>query len=394
MSGEAPATRGAAAALSGIGPRGVDVRPVDSGRDLDAFIRLPWRIYEDDPAWIPPLRQDVRALLDARKHPFHRHAQVACFIAWNGAHAVGRIAAVLNHRHIEFHGEAAGFFGLFETVDDAGVSHALLETAEQWLGERGMRIIRGPFNLSTNDELYSGGVLVDGFGFSPLVMMGHTPPYYAPLLERAGYVRSKDLLCYWLAGEQPPERLTRGAERLLRREGITIRAIDMRRFEAEVAAVQDIYNSAWERNWGFVPMSEHEIHHLAKQLRPAINPRLCAIAEIGGQPVGFALGLPDYNQALRHTDGRLFPIGLLKLLWYRRKIDAARVLTLGVKAGYRNKGLDALLILHIWKEGVRAGYAKGECSWILEDNWDMRRGLERIGASVYKTYRVYEKPLD
>ena len=371
----------------------VEVRQVAGRRERDAFLRLPWRIYGDDPAWVPPLLHDVRTLLDPDRHPFHEHAEVACFLAWRGDRPVGRIAAILNRAHIEFHEEQAGFFGLWETIDDAGVAGALLETAEQWLSERGMRTIRGPFNLSTNDELYSGGVLIDGFGFPPIVMMAHSPPYYPSLLEGAGYSKSMDLLSYWLAGEQPPERLTRGADRILRREGIVIRPIDMRRFDAEVAVVQDIYNSAWERNWGFLPMTGAEIQHMAKQLRPVINPRLCAIAEADGEPVGFALGLPDYNQAIRHVNGRLLPFGLLKLLWYRRRIDAARVLTLGVKRGYRNKGLDALLILHIWREGVRAGYAKGECSWILEDNWDMRRGLERIGASVYKTYRVYEKQL-
>jgi hypothetical protein len=371
----------------------VEVRALHGKRDLDHFIMLPWRIYADDPAWIPPLMHDVRTLLDPKKHPFHEHAQVACFLAWRGGEPVGRIAAILNQRHIDFHQEQAGFFGLFESIDDPAVSDALLDTAERWLAERGMSVIRGPFNLSTNDELYGGGVLTDGFSFPPIVMMPHTPPYYPALLEGAGYHKSKDLLSYWLSGDVPPERLTRAADRLLQREGITIRPIEMRRFRAEVDVIQDIYNSAWERNWGFVPLTENEIRFLAKQLRPVVNPDLCAIAEFGGEPVGFALGLPDYNQALRHANGRLFPFGLLKILWHRRHIDAARVLTLGIKPGHRHKGLDALLILHLWREGVRSGQPKGECSWILEDNWDMRRGLERIGAKVYKTHRVYEKPL-
>lgn len=361
--------------------------------ELGQFIRLPWRIYAGDPAWVPPLEQDVRKLLDPAKHPFHEHAEVATFLAWRNGEVVGRIAAILNRQHIEFHGEPAGFFGLFETIDDPAVAEALLDTAERWLADRGMKIIRGPFNLSTNDELYGGGVLIDGFGYPPIVMMPHSPPYYPALLERAGYHKSKDLLSYWLSGEEPPERLLRASQRLLEREGITIRALDVHRFDAEVAAIQDIYNSAWERNWGFVPMTEREIRFLAKQLKPVVHPDLCAIAEFRGEPVGFALGLPDYNQALRHVNGRLFPFGLLKFLWHRRRIDAARVLTLGIKPGHRHKGLDALLILHLWREGVRSGYSKGECSWILEDNWDMRRGLERIGATVYKTYRVFEKPL-
>ena len=384
---------GAAPAAGTAADTGVEVRPIAGRRERAAFIGLPWRIYAGDPVWVPPLRHDVRKLIDPRRHPFHRHADVACFLAWRDGRPVGRIAAILNRAHVEFHDESVGFFGLFETVDDRAVASALLETAERWLAERGMHAIRGPFNLSTNDELYSGGVLIEGFGSPPLVMMAHSPRYYPGLLEQAGYRKCKDLLAYWLAGDEPAERLTRSKDRLLQRAGITIRPIDLDRFAAEVATVQDIYNDAWERNWGFVPMTEPEIHHMARQLRPVVHPQLCAIAEFGGEPVGFALGLPDFNQALRRIDGRLFPLGLLKLLWYRRKIDAARVLTLGVKPEHRHKGLDALLILHLWTEGVRAGYAKGECSWILEDNWDMRRGLERIGASVHKTYRVYEKPL-
>jgi GNAT superfamily N-acetyltransferase len=224
-------------------------------------------------------------------------------------------------------------------------------------------------------------------------MMAHTPPYYAALLERAGYSKARDLLAYWLEGVAPPERLLNALDRVRQRSGFVIRPIELRRFDREVALVQEIYNAAWVRNWGFVPMTAAEIHHLARQLRPVVNPKLCVIAEIAGEPVGFALELPDFNQALRRINGRLLPFGLVKLLWYRRSIDAARVVTLGLKPAYRHQGLAAMLIAHLWQEGVRAGYPRGECSWILEDNWEMRRGLDRIGGVVYKTYRVYEKPL-
>lgn len=371
----------------------VTVEPVAGRADLQRFLRLPWLIYAADPHWVPPLLSDVRAALDTDRHPFHRHADVATFLARRGHDVVGRIAAVVNRAHNTFHEDRLGFFGLFECVDDQGVADALLRTAEAWLRERGMTGVQGPMNLSTNEEISSPGVLIDGFHRPPAIMMSHTPPYYATLLTRAGYTKSKDLLAYWLEGREPPPRLQRAYDRMLRRDDLRLRSLDMRNFESEVAAIQEIYNSAWERNWGFVPMTDAEITHLARQLRPVVNPRLCAMAEVDGEPVGFALGLPDYNRALRHVNGRLFPFGIVKLLWHRRRIDAARTLTLGLKPGYRHRGLDALLITHIYIEGNRDGIWRTECSWILEDNWDMRRGLERIGAVADKTYRLFEKPL-
>lgn len=369
------------------------IRPVIGRRERAAFVRLPWRIYDGDPAWVPPLMHDVNGAMNRAKHPFHAHAEVEYFLAWRGRRTVGRIAAIINHRSTTFHDDRVAFFGLFECENDDVAARALLDAAETWARERGMSALRGPMNLSTNDELYSPGVLIDGFARPPSVLMAHSPRYYAPLLEAAGYTPAKDLLAYWLTGTEPPERLVRGAERIAARVGVTVRPLDMRRFESDVSAVQQVYNAAWEQNWGFVPMTDSEISHMAQQLRPVVSPTLCAIAEKDGEPVGFILGLPDFNQALRHVDGRLLPFGILKLLWHRRKIDAIRVLTLGLKPAFRNKGLDALLILHIWREGVRLGHPRAECSWILEDNWEMRRGLERIGAHVHKTYRVYEKTL-
>jgi GNAT superfamily N-acetyltransferase len=371
---------------------GPEVRPVVGRADLGAFIRLPHRLHAADPLWVPPLDRDVRGVLDPG-HPFHAHADVQCFLARRAGTVVGRIVAVVNRAYCEFHGERTGTFGLFEAEDDPAVATALLAAAESWLRGRGMTKVMGPFNLSTNDELWSPGFLVDGFHRPPVVMMGHSPPYYATLVETAGYTKAKDLIAYWIADGTPPARLVQGVEKLARRQGIVIRPLDMRNLNADVDRIQAVYNSAWGRNWGFVPMSEAEIRHLARQLKPVVKPELCAIAEVEGEPVGFALALPDYNQVLRRMGGRLFPTGLLRMLWYRRSIDAARVLTLGVRPGYRHKGLDALLILHLYREGVAAGYPRGECSWILEDNWDMRRGLERIGAVADKTYRVYERPL-
>ena len=368
------------------------VAPVRGRAELRRFIRLPWRIYADDPAWVPPLMSDVRKLLDPG-HPFHRHADVECFLATRGDEVVGRVAAVINHAYNEFHETRTGSIGLFEAVDDQAVADALLDTAAAWLRDRGMTDAMGPLNLSTNDELYSPGVLIDGFEHPPVLLMAHTPPYYQALFERAGWSKAKDLLSYWVEGDTPP-RLVRALERVGRGiDGLEIRRMDLARLDEEVEVIKEIYNAAWERNWGFTPLTDAEIDHMAKDLKPIVDPDFALVAEIHGEPVGFALALPDYNQALRHVNGRLFPFGILKLLWHRRNIDRLRVFTLGLKPAYRRTGIDALFYLHFFRNSGAQGRARGEASWILEDNWGMRRGLERMGGEVYKTYRVYGKDL-
>lgn len=374
-------------------PTPVEVRAVSSRSDLDSFIKLPWRLYENDPQWVAPLISEVREVLDRGKHPFHKHATVEYFIALRDGEVVGRIAAIVNHLHNQFHDDQVGFFGFFEAVNDQAVADALIRTAEDWLRAKGMTSVQGPMNFSTNEELSSPGVLVEGFDTPPKIMMAHTPQYYAPLLERAGYFKKKDLLCYWYDGEQTSERLKRALETMTKRLNLTLRPLSLKDFDGEIERIKEIYNSAWERNWGFVPMTEAEFDFMAKKLKPIVDPRMCIIAEINGQPIGFALQLPDYNQPLKHVNGRLFPFGVFKFLWYKRKIDSVRVITLGVKPEYRGKGLDGVLIAKIHEVLQPLGIPRGECSWILEDNIPMRNAIERMGGWVYKTYRVYEKSL-
>lgn len=364
--------------------------PVRDRAARTRFIELPWTIYADDPAWVPPLRADVRKLMEP-DHPFHEHADTEFFLALRDGRAVGRIAAAVNHVYNEFHETRTGFIGLFESVDDDAVARTLLETAADWLRERGMTEAIGPFNLSTNDELYSPGILLDSFDAPPVLLMAHNPPYYRRLFEAAGWEKRKDLLSYWLEEENgPPERLVRGMERMAGRiDGMEIRQLRLKELDREVERIKEVYNAAWERNWGFAPLTDGEIRHLAKELKPIIDERYALIAEVNGEPVGFALALPDYNQALCHVNGRLFPFGIFKLLWYRRKIDRLRVFTLGLRPEYQRKGIDALFYLRIYQNGLDAGLHQAEASWILEDNWGMRRGLERMGGHVYKTYRVY-----
>jgi GNAT superfamily N-acetyltransferase len=356
-------------------------------------VRLPRRIYAADPAWVPPLDADVRKLL-APDHPFHQHAEVQAFLALQGPEPVGRIAAVVNEQYNTFHDTRTGFIGLFEAIDDAAVADALLQRACDWLRERGMTRAIGPFNLSTNDELYSPGILLDNFEDPPVLMMAHNPPYYRRLFEAVGWEKERDLLSYLVEDYHSQERLVRGVERLTGTvEGLVVRELDLRRLGNEVEKIKNVYNTAWEKNWGFAPLTDPEIERLAQDLKPIVDPRFALIAEVHGEPVGFALAIPDYNQALRHVNGRLFPLGIFKLLWHRRNIQGLRVFTLGLKPDYQRRGIDALFYIHIYRKGLAAGYKTAEAGWILEDNWGMRRALERLGAHVHKTYRVYGKPL-
>lgn len=368
------------------------VRELAPGESPRPFVDLAWTFNADDPAWVPPLRQQVETLLDRGKHPFHEHADVALFVAERGGRPVGRIAAIVNHRHNDFHDERTGFFGLFECEERAETARALVDAASAWLRERGMERVRGPMNLSTNEEC---GLLVDGFETPPTIMMTHNPAYYGELLEDAGLAKVKDLLAYRFGSPDVPERLARGAERLAGRAGVTVRTLDMKRFREDVDRIKEVYNSAWERNWGFVPMTDAEFDFMAKELKPVVDPTLCLIVEReDGEPVGFSLALPDLNQALRHLpDGRLLPFGIFKLLWHRRKVDQVRIITLGFKPEMQGAGLGLLLYLQTFRNGAARGFRTGEASWVLEDNWKMRQPLEKMGAEVYKTYRIYEKPL-
>jgi GNAT superfamily N-acetyltransferase len=387
------ASSASAEQLSSTAP--VAIREIGRGESLKPFIDLTWKINARDPVWIAPLRMIFKQVLDRGKHPFHQHADVAYFLAERGGEAVGRIAAVVNHRANEFHGDRTGYFGVFECIDDAAVAAQLLERAAEWLKARGMETMRGPFNFSTNDELFSPGVLVDGFDTPPVFMMGHNPRYYGGLMEAAGMVKAKDLVAMWLGNPNAPPRLVQGMEKLAKREGWKIRSADMKRLKEEVATVMEVYNAAWERNWGFIPMTHAEFESMAKEFKPVVDPELVLIAETTeGEPIGFALVMPDLNQAFRHLpNGRLFPFGVFKFLWHRRKIRTMRFLTLGLKPGWQSSGIGAALYYRVFQVGKAKGYTGCEAGWMLEDNDRMLNGLEKVGFKVYKTYRVYERSL-
>jgi GNAT superfamily N-acetyltransferase len=368
---------------------GLAVRRVESKKDLRMFIKFPWKVYAGNEYWVPPLLLDRKKILDRSKNPFYRHAEMELFLAERGGELAGRVAAVVNHLHNSFHNESVGFFGFFESVNDQAVGTALFDAARGWLVSRGVTAMRGPANPSTNDEC---GLLIDGFEQSPAVMMPYNPPYYSRLFEEYGLKKAMDLYAYTVRKERMElGRVGRLADLVRQRSLARIRRLEMKRLHREVRLVKSVYNNAWSLNWGFVPLTDEEIDHLAIDLKQIIDPDLALFAEVNGQVVGFALALPDINQVLKRIpNGRLFPFGLLKILLYRSKIDCVRLIIAGVIKEYQRRGIDVLLYKEIFERAVRKGIYRGEASWILESNKMMSSGLEAMNAERTKTYRLYE----
>jgi GNAT superfamily N-acetyltransferase len=367
-----------------------DITPVGGRSDLDAFIALPYRLHRHDPGWTPMLRRDVRALLDPARNPFFEHAEAQLFLARSGGRVVGRIAAIQDRLHNETRADRVGFFGFFESEDAAAVAGTLFSAAAEWLRARGSDAMRGPVNPSMNDE---AGLLVDGFDTPSVLMMPHNPRRYPALFEGAGFRKAKDLLAFQTTRTALPERLVTATDLVRKRYGVTCRRIDMERFSDEVGVVKRLFNAGWAGNWGYVPITDREVSHLAAQLKPLVVPDLVVFAECESRPIGFAAAIPDFNVALRaNRSGRLVP-GIVKVLWASRRITRLRVLLLGVLPEWRGRGVDALLYRRIWEDGYARGYRWAEAGWILEDNHAMINGLVRMGFEVYKTYRIYERAI-
>ena len=367
------------------------IEEVRTKQDLMTFIRFPWKIYEGDRYWVPPLTKDQFQKFNPN-HPFLSHSEMTLFLACHAGETVGRIAGIIDRHYIDFHQEKVGFFGFFESINDREVSDALFLRVQDWLKERGMEKMMGPMNPSTNDEC---GLLVDGFNFSPCLMMPYNPPYYPSLLEGFGLKKAKDLYAYLLEKSTfSLDRLARITGRLVAKEPkLRVRPINLRRLDEELKIVKEIYNQAWSKNWGFVPLTEAEIDDLAKTLKPLVVPELVLFGYWEDQPVGFSVSLPDYNQVLKHLNGKLGLLGILKFLYFSRKIRSIRVMLLGVKQSFQKRGVEGLLYIETFKRGIAKGYIGAECSWILEDNVLMQRGIEAMEGKRYKTYRIYETPL-
>ena len=367
----------------------IKILRVNSKKELAAFIDFPHDLYKDDPNYVPELFIAQRDLLNGQ-HPFFAHARTAYFIAKVDHKTVGRIAAIKNGNHIEYTGKQEGFFGFFDVVNDYRVAKSLLDTAIKWLQQENMKSVVGPANFSTNETC---GLLVEGFDCPPPVMLTYNKPYYSTLIEHYGFTKKIDLFAYRLLVDEIPLHLsdrTVSLEERLKRKDIIVRPMNMKDFKNEVNKVKLIYNSAWDKNWCFVPMSDEEFNYMAKDMKMILDPDFALIAEHNGQPVGFSLTIPDINIILKKIHrGRLFPAGLLKLLYYKNKIKQCRVITLGVIEKYRRMGIDACFYSKSVEIARRKNYKMADASWILENNVAMNNALQSLNGKVYKTYRMY-----
>ena len=367
-----------------------------SKRELHRFFDVADRIYASDPNWVAPIRDDL-AKVFSLENPFFRHSEMQLFLARRAGVDVGRIAAILDRNHNEFHGERTAFFGYFESVDDPGVARLLFDAAALWSRERKMKVLRGPTNPSLNDE---AGLLVEGFDSPPVLMMTYNPRFYPTLLEGAGFRKAKDLLAFWFEiGPKPLERFRRVNDRLRREEKtFRMRKISKRSLKADLPLVREVYNAAWEKNWGFVPMTPEEMDFMAKRMKPLLDADFALLGVLdkpdgSSEPVAFMMTLPDYNAAMAPLKGRLLPFGWLKFLLGVRRIKTVRVLTLGVKQEYRSRGLQSLLFEQSLQSALDRGFTGCEVSWLLEDNELVIGAVKLWGGKLYKTYRIYEKSL-
>ncbi len=364
----------------------IQILPAKDKKTFKEFLHLPFKLYDRNSPWVPHLLKDTKEQFSAR-NPFLKHAEVAPFIAKINGDTVGRIVAIYNETYMKFHGEKAGFFGFFDCIDENAVARKLIEKVKQWLREKGISLLRGPMNFSSNDEW---GLLIEGFDEPPMIMMPYNFSYYQNLIERCGLTKAKDLFAYIVdVPEKPPEKAYRVAD-IAVKQRIKVRPINIKSFKEEMSIFKTIYNSAWEKNWGFVPMTDEEIGYMAKKLKPIIIPELTLIAECNDKAVGFMMMLPDFNYVLKRLNGRLFPTGLLKVLWYSGKIKNLRLLLLGIKEGYRKRGVDAFLVIEGLKAMNQNNYKKVEFSWVLEDNYPVQRIIETFDGRLYKKYRIYE----
>jgi hypothetical protein len=382
------------AMLDGAALRAVRVSPVEGRRDRTRFVRVPWTVYAGDPNWVPPLIVERRQHL-SRRNPFFAHARVRLWVAYRGEEPVGRISAQIDDLHLERHRDATGFFGLLEGLDDPAIFASLLSAAEDWLRQQGMRRVIGPFNLSINDEI---GTLVDGFDTPPMFMMGHARPYYDARIRERGYRKAKDVVAYLRDPKLPPPKVMQDVVRRTASR-IHVRPFRLPHLKEELATLREIFNDAWAENWNYVPFTAAELDSLGSSLKLFIPPDFVQIAEVEGEPAAMIVAVPNLNEVIRDLDGRLFPGGLVRLLWRlgRRGPKSARIPLMGVLRKYQRSSLGMALVFHLLDavQGplVRRGVERLELSWTLEDNHAMRHIKERIGAHVYKTYRIYEKDL-
>jgi GNAT superfamily N-acetyltransferase len=371
----------------------VEVRPVAGRRDLERFVGLPFEVYRNEPRWVGPLRSDVRKRLDRKGNPFFRHAEAEYFLAWRDGRPVGRITAQVDRNFNDHQQNDWGLWGFFECEDDPRTAGALLTAAEAWLRERGRDRMVGPMDFTTNDEC---GLLIEGHDRPAIILATWQHPYYRGLIEGAGFVKAMDLLMWSLHisdRERVHPAIWEAAGKVESEHEIVCRPMRKRNLDAEVTAFLDVYNAAWEKNWGAVPLTADEAHHYALDLKPVLDENWAMIAERKdtGEVVGAALTLPDFNQVLRHLNGRLLPFGWAKALYWKRKIDSVRVFALGVKPEYQHTGVAARFYQMHFESAARTPQKQGEMGWILEVNEPMNRAMEGIGGEIVRRFRLYER---
>jgi len=360
---------------------------------LREFLDVPYRIYRDDPFYVFPLLDEMKHFHDRRKNPFYRHAEAELWLARENGQVVGRIGACVDRYNNEHHKEKVGFFGFYEVDDNPAAAAALLATAREWIAGQGMDTMRGPGCFTSNHDWY--GLQVGGKFNRPVIGMPYNPRYYEKQFEDFGLAGAKDLFAWDIRTEgQLPEKMQRLINRILARPGLVIRPFDMKNFDQEAQLVRDLYNQTWSENWGFIPLDDEDFAYMAKDMKSMVDPDFLLVAELDGRPIGFSLTIPDFNQALHSLRGKLLPFGWLKFLLAKRKIDYARTILMGVLPEHRRLGVDMAMVYKTMIGAFAKGITKGECSWILADNEPMNRILEGYGADMYKTYRIYEKPVD
>jgi hypothetical protein len=370
----------------------IELDVLNNKKDRKKFVNLPWDLYKDIPSWVPPLKIAVSEML-MPKHPFYAKGSLKAWMIEKDGKLIGRIAAILNPAHNEFHDENCGFYGFFEAIDDKEVFKVLFDTAQAWLKEQGMSEMRGPMNLSTN---YECGTLVDGFQDPPQIMMLYNQEYHDKNKQELGLTKEMDLIAYNIDAEfEMPSIFKRISARMEKSNRITYRTINKKNWANEVKLMFEIYNSAWEKNWGFVPMGWDEFNATAKELKQVVDENLILFAEVNGEAAGFIVALPDFHQVFaRIPDGKLLPFGIFKLLTGEKHVNRVRVITMGIKEEYRKLGLASLLYYKTHENIKNVGkYKEIEMSWILENNKDMNKPLITMGADPYKKYRIYSKSL-
>ena len=379
----------------------LEIRPVESKKELEAFLHVPWTLgMKSDPNWVPPLLDDYRRSLNPKKSPFLKHGEVKCFLALQDGQPVGRISAQIDTDFDKQWPQEKGvaFFGFFDSKDDPAVARALFDAAAAWARGKGRTTIRGPFILDSKGEV---GVLVEGFDTPPRIGMPHNRPYLGPLIESAGLAKAKDFYAWWYTSGHIDERTRKIAERTLQLPNVRVRPMDLSHFRREVDIVRDIYNSAWSHNWNFTPFTSAELEIIATEYKMFVDTEIALVAEVDGKPAAMCFAIPDVNEMVKDFDGELTknPLNVVKLLWRLRfrRPHHARLLLLGVKEEYRASHrygtLAAVLYVEVARRGAARGYVGGELSWTLEDNVMINRGIERMGARKYKTYRVYERSI-